>query len=339
MEKNKKDDGIKRKKTDLKWIDWLFIILGLASIVGAAVTLSGRANFVYMCLAVIACAFILLYRKINKGKKIVIKSIALFLGTMAAIYWSIAFFVCSYPVSDYGKINVAGEKFLQETKGFEKKSISFLDGKLEGWLYRQSEEQEAPLLIFFCGAGECSADSMSSFYKDGSLMDYLSDYDFLCMDYPGYGNSDGMVYEAAMKNMALSIYDEAVTYEGIDETRITVAGYSIGTGPATYLAKERNIASLILIAPYDKIYHTGDADRSDLYQLISGYNVNPYNFAKKIDEPVLLLTSDADHTCVYKNAKRVADRLKNCEMIKLSGVRHENMLCDESYTAISEFLK
>ncbi len=337
MEKNKKENGIKRINTKLKWADWLFIVLSLASIIGAAVTFSGRQNFVYFCFAVIISAFIVLYRKISKGKKILIKNIALFMGTMVAVYWSIAFFITSFPV--YGKINTAGESLLQETEGFNKISISFQDGKLEGWLYRQSKEQEAPLFIFFCGAGECSADSMSGFYNDGNLMDYLPDYNFLCLDYPGYGNSDGMVYESAMKNMALRIYDEAVTWDGIDETRITVAGYSIGTGPASYLAQKRDITSLILIAPYDKYYLIGDADRSDWNQLICGYNLHPYNYAKKIDESALVLTSDIDNTCTYKSAKRVADRLKNCEIIKLSGVRHENMLCEESFTAISEFLK
>lgn len=195
------------------------------------------------------------------------------------------------------------------------------------------------MLIFFCGAGECSADSMNIFYDEGNLIDHLPDYAFLCFDYPGYGNSDGIVCESAVKSMALSIYDEAVTWDGIDETGITAAGYSIGTGPAAYLAKKRDIAALILVAPYDKYYLIGDADRSGWYQLICGYNVNPYNYAKSIDEPVLVLTSDTDNTCTYKSAKRVADRLNNCDIIMLSGVRHQDMLCDESFRAIREFLE
>lgn len=337
MKEHKQGEEIKRKKSDANWIDWLFIGLGLAAVIGAVVTFSKRQNFVYFCFAIILCGFILLYRKISKGKKILIKNIGLFFVTMAAIYWSIAFFVTSFPVE--GRRNPKEEKFLQETEGFSKISIPFQDGKLEGWLYSQSKELEAPLFIFLCGAGESSAASMSGFYKEGNLIDYLPNYDFLCFDYPGYGNSDGVVYESAMKDMALRIYDEAVTLDGIDETRITVAGYSIGTGPASYLAKERDIASLILIAPYDKYYHIQDPDRSDLNQLICGYNLHPYYYAKKIDEPVLMLTSDADNTCTYKGAKRVADRLKNCETTILSGVKHENMLCDESFAAISEFLE
>lgn len=339
MKDHKRDDKTRKIKINLKWVDGLFIILGLAALIGAVFSYTGRQNFINYCLAIIVCSFVLLYRIIDKGKYKVIKYILLFFGTMAAIFWSFYFSSFSYPVGSFRKTNVTGERLLQETEGFEKISISFRDGKLSGWLYRQSEEQEAPLFIFFCGAGECSADSMSSFYEEGNLMSYLPDYNFLCMDYPGYGDSDGRVYEAAMKSMALNVYDKAITLKGIDETRITVAGYSIGSGPASYLAMKQEVASLILIAPYDRIYHIEDADRTDLYQLVFGYRVNPYDYAKKIDERVLLLTSDADRTCEYKGAKRVADRLENCQLINLSGVKHENMLCDEAYKAISAFLK
>lgn len=329
-------DVIKSKLSNIKKVDWLLIVLVFASFVGANVTFAGRLNFIYFCLATITCLYILIYRRIQGGKRL-LKNTALFLGTMVAVYWSFAFYITSFP--GYRSYNNAGEKLLHETEGFEKVSIPFRDGKLEGWWYRRSIEQEAPLFVFFCGAGECSADSMTIFYEDNNLMDYIENYDLLCLDYPGYGNSDGKIYEASMKSMALSIYDEIVTWDGIDENRITVAGYSIGTGPASYLAEKREIDSLILIATYDKYYHIGDADRSDLYQLECGYNLHPFYYAKDIEEPVLILTSDADTTCEYKSAKRVADRLKNCDIVKLSGVKHENMLCEKSFATIKDFLQ
>lgn len=195
------------------------------------------------------------------------------------------------------------------------------------------------MFVFFTGAGECSAKAMNNFYQDGNLMEYLPNYDFLCIDYPSYGESDGLAYNYAMRSMALNVYDKAITLDGIDQSKITVAGYSIGTGPAAYLAEKRDVASLILIATYDKYYHIENADRSDWNQFICGYNVNPVDYAKHIKKPSLILTSDADRTCEYKSAKRVADRIKNSKMIKLSGVKHENMLCDQSFQYISDFLK
>jgi hypothetical protein len=265
-----KGNKIRRNKSDLKRTDWLFVGLGLAAIMGAIVTFTKRQNFIYYCLGIILCGFVLLYRKISRGKNILIKNIILFIGTILAFYWSFSFFITSFPVNP--RRSPKEELFLQETEGFSKVYIPFQDGRLEGWLYSQSKEPEAPLFIFFSGAGECSADSMSIFYKEGNLIDYLPDYNFLCFDYPGYGKSDGLVYESAMKNIALRIYDEVVTWDGIDE-------------------------------------------------------------------PVLVLTSDIDSTCTYKSAKRVADRLKNSEIVILSGVKHENMLCDETFAAISEFLE
>jgi hypothetical protein len=183
----------KKFKANLRRVDWIFIILDVVSLTGAIITYTGRLYFVYFCLAFILCSFILLDRIIGRGKYREIKYTLLLFGTVLSVYWSMYFFVFSFPIDGVGGsgiYNTDGEKELQETEGFEKIIMPFREGELSGWLYRQSKEQKAPLLIFFCGAGECSADSMISFREEGNLMDYLPDYDFLCMDYPGYGNSD-----------------------------------------------------------------------------------------------------------------------------------------------------
>ena len=52
--------------------------------------------------------------------------------------------------------------------------------------------------------------------------------------------------------MAKEVYDYALTRKDVDKDKICVLGFSIGTGVATYLASERDIDGLILIAPYDK---------------------------------------------------------------------------------------
>jgi hypothetical protein len=43
-----------------------------------------------------------------------------------------------------------------------------MNGKTDGWLYKQSDEK-APLIIFFDGAGECSAEIVRRFHEEGIL--------------------------------------------------------------------------------------------------------------------------------------------------------------------------
>lgn len=73
-------------------------------------------------------------------------------------------------------------------------------------------------------------------------------------------------------------------------------------------------------------------------RLLWGYNVDPYDYAPAIEEPVLIIASMEDTTIIHEASAKVADRLKNCEMITLTGIKHEELLCDTSYERISEFM-
>ena len=47
------------------------------------------------------------------------------------------------------------------------------------------------------------------------------------------------------------LYDYATTIECVDKDNIIIMVYSIGTGVATYVASQREITGLVLMAPYD----------------------------------------------------------------------------------------
>jgi pimeloyl-ACP methyl ester carboxylesterase len=296
--------------------------------------------------------FFLIERNINREKKIILKLVGLFLAAMFVIYCSFIFFALSIPIQ--GGRDPGSENYLLNMDCFEQVSIPSMNGKIDGWLYKQNNEK-APLIIFFNGAGECSAETVRKFYEDGILSEYFPDYNFLCTDYPSYGFSDGYVSEAAMKEFAIHSYDTATEWDFVDHSNITVIGYSIGTGPASYLAAHRELTSLILLATYDEFWDQFvrnikmDEKRRDIkkvttkvqwmfYRLLWSYNVDPYDYAKKVDEPVLIISSWEDITIPHEASMRVAFRLRDCEVDSLSGIKHENLLCNTSYEAIRKFL-
>ncbi|MFC4817259.1 alpha/beta hydrolase [Flavobacterium sp. GCM10023249] len=72
-------------------------------------------------------------------------------------------------------------------------------------------------------------------------------YDFFIMDYRGFGKSDG-----AVENSNQVVNDVSKVYEKLSKgyDNVMVIGYSIGTGPAAYLASKYQPNQLILLAPY-----------------------------------------------------------------------------------------
>jgi pimeloyl-ACP methyl ester carboxylesterase len=334
----------------MKAADIILLILAAASLAGCVAEFQRRYRLLYFCIPLFFFIFFLLERRIKAEKGKIIKMAALFVGVLLAIYCSIVFYLSSTPIA-YVR-DPQSEMYLEKIDFFEQLSIPSMNGKTDGWLYKQSDEK-APLIIFFNGAGECSAKIARKFHEEGILDRYFPGYNFLSTDYPSYGISDGYVSEAAMKKMALDTYDTAIQWDFVDKSNITVMGYSIGTGPASYLAAHRDLTFLVLLAPYEDFYDNrvrniemlnrrkdyGKSFECLVYGLLWGYNVDPVRYAGDIDEPVMIISSRDDRTIIYEASMKVADRIDNCEVVTLEGVKHEDLLGDTSYEAISRFLQ
>ncbi|RYZ98535.1 MAG: alpha/beta fold hydrolase, partial [Sphingobacteriaceae bacterium] len=74
-------------------------------------------------------------------------------------------------------------------------------------------------------------------------------YDLFILDYPGYGKSTGRIFnEEDLLKAVQFAYDTLKTH--YQEQDIVIIGYSIGTGPAAWLAAHQHPKQLVLMAPY-----------------------------------------------------------------------------------------
>ena len=71
-----------------------------------------------------------------------------------------------------------------------------------------------------------------------------------CVDYPGYGLSDGTPDEEGCYRNVHRLYDWLVEKRGFKPEDIIVDGFSIGSGPATELAATKSAGGLVLEAPF-----------------------------------------------------------------------------------------
>jgi len=75
--------------------------------------------------------------------------------------------------------------------------------------------------------------------------------DVVVFHYRGYGPSTGRPSEAAVLADALAIYDAMV--QRLRPQRTFAVGISLGSGIATYLSKQRPLAGMVLVTPFDSI--------------------------------------------------------------------------------------
>jgi hypothetical protein len=112
---------------------------------------------------------------------------------------------------------------------------------LRGWLLDVPDERFT--LIYFYGNGQSVIDSARELY---TLADRLR-ADVLCVDYRGYGFSDGHPSLAQIGEDGLRVFDRASARAG--GRGVVAMGYSLGSGVAVLVGARRAAAAVILVAP------------------------------------------------------------------------------------------
>ncbi|MGZ4034031.1 MAG: alpha/beta hydrolase [Bacteroidia bacterium] len=156
-------------------------------------------------------------------------------------------------------------------------------------------------------------------------------YDIFMIDYRGYGKSPGTIKS---EEQLYSDVQEAYNFltKLYPENKITIIGYSIGTGPAAMLAAKNNPRRLILQAPYYSL--------TDLIQYMSPtidtttipFKLNTYKFIPKIKVPIFIFHGDADETIYYGSSEKLKKQFKQGdELITLKGAGHQGMSSNKEY--------
>lgn len=261
----------------------------------------------------------------------------------------IAFFattICAFaPVMLFASVhNERAEKRLNAYAAngrVEELSFETADGTLHGW-FLHNAQGSAPTVLYFGGNGEDAAGRVLQILEDENVSSVFSGYHFAYVDYPGYGNSEGVSSEESFKRMGLSAYDCLMNRE--DVSRITLMGYSLGTGVANYVASQRQPAGLILMAPY--------ADGYDLYnsyvdifhgplRALVSFKMRSVKFAETVTVKPLLFASKADEEVPYESSVRLFEQYeKGCNFVTIDEIGHNDFWgTQEVLDEIEKYLK
>jgi uncharacterized protein len=129
-------------------------------------------------------------------------------------------------------------------------------------------------------------------------------YDIFIPDYRGYGKSTGnLPSQKQLFKDVERLYQELKSK--YSEEKIVIIGYSIGTGPATYLASRNKPAKLILMAPYysfsDLISHKFVIVPSFLLK----YPIQTNKFIVKVKSPIAIFHGKADELIYYHSSVKL----------------------------------
>jgi len=129
-------------------------------------------------------------------------------------------------------------------------------------------------------------------------------YDIFMPDYRGYGKSGGSPEsEEQLQADVQQVYD--FLKKQYPEEKIVVAGYSLGSGMATYLAANNRPQQLLLIAPYLSMVDMKDRLVPFLPDFLLKYPLRSSEYLKKVEAPVTLFHGTRDDVVPFESSEQL----------------------------------
>ncbi|MCL2351857.1 MAG: hypothetical protein FWC55_04915 [Firmicutes bacterium] len=267
---------------------------------------------------------------------------------LAADIIEIAAFICAflYCYQDVALFHPNGDfdsrRYILSQPEFTEITVEDGSKTYTGYIRRGNDDNLKPLIVLFLGNAQNAAQAMASFEAMNVWGSFL-DYNVLIMDYPGYGDSDGWPSAAGLCKESLLTYDYIAGLPNVDTNRIIVGGYSVGTGPAAYLAANRNVAGLFLLAPYASGYDLYNSVLPIFHgplQLLVKYKFPSCEYAASISAPALIVASKSDEIVPFASSERLTTCFQDAPVfIALSGISHNGIFTNRTTLAnIQSFL-
>ncbi len=179
-------------------------------------------------------------------------------------------------------------------------------------------------------------DNGRSLYQTSALRDL--GYDLFLVDYRGFGKSEGsLTSEADMTEDLQAVYDHLKTE--FAEDQIVLAGYSLGSGPASYLAAENKPEAVVLVAPYTSLTDMKNRFFWIFPDFLLKYKLDNRSNLTRSTSPVYILHGTNDELIPLAMGKELEsldpERIK---LVEMKGVGHRGAILNTMFRTVIQSL-
>ncbi|WP_155212492.1 alpha/beta fold hydrolase [Fulvivirga aurantia] len=216
----------------------------------------------------------------------------------------------------------------------EEHFIKTQDGETINALYFEGDKSET--ILYFHG-------------NAGSLKDwqYISQdftslgYNFLIIDYRGYGKSTGSISEKGLYEDAEATLKFLQDNKSINKEQVIIYGRSIGSGVATELASKHKTKGLILESPFSSLKKLANQKMPIfLPSLILKYHFDNLSKINKVSGPILIVHGSKDSLIPVSHAQTLHKHYTGKQkLLIIPGADHNDLNAfPEYHRALAETL-
>lgn len=209
---------------------------------------------------------------------------------------------------------------------FEERWIPTADGtRLHGLLFPADSASKG--LIFYLHGNGGALDSWGEVAATYTRLGYS----VFLLDYRGYGKSGGRISSQAQLLADVDTAYRQLTRE-FPETQTVLLGYSLGTGPAAWLAARHHPRQLILQAPYASMRAMARQHYPWVPPFIVRYPLATDEVLGRVSAPIVIFHGDRDEVISPTSTARLRQQLKpHDQFITLSGAGHNGITDNPEY--------
>lgn len=210
---------------------------------------------------------------------------------------------------------------------FQERWITSEDGNEVNALFFEAEGNSQGKVILYLHGNSDNLQRWASYHPDFTERGY----DFLAIDYRGYGKSRGIPSEEGLYADAQSAYDHL--RKSYEPEQIYIFGRSLGTGVAGYVAAKNPAAMLMLETPYYSIKDIFKRQAPFLYLPFDLRSEFPlHRYIEEADLPTYIFHGTADEIVPYSSAAAIKPELPSDEhFLTIPGGRHKGLNTYEAY--------
>lgn len=205
---------------------------------------------------------------------------------------------------------------------FESVQVKSTDNiKLSAWFIPHAEAEKT--VLFFHGNGGNISHRGDSIYIFHKLK-----MNVFIIDYPGYGNSEGVPSEQGLYDSATATWHYLTKDKKIKAENIIIFGRSLGGAVATDLASRVKAGGLILESTFSSVRDVVDVIFPVLSKVIYlRYSFDSLNKIKTLTTPVLMIHSPDDEIIPFELGKKLYESvIAEKEFLQIEGGHNDGFM-------------
>lgn len=183
-------------------------------------------------------------------------------------------------------------------------------------------------VVYFGGIREESSWALEHAHKFG-------DRAFVCMNYRGYGLSEGKPEQEKILHDCHNALSMLVGQGYLRADGVHLIGRSLGSGVAGYLCSRIGARKACLVTPYDSVLRV--AQKKYWYLPVGLMFRHPFDampWAQGNEAPMMMLLSERDETVPHDHSHRLFNAWKGPKSQEtLAGTDHSSIVCHEEFFA------